>query len=86
MFAKKNGIMVAVEPVWLNYALTSLWRSNFDLFFIRCSFGHVLHKKSKIAFLAIFWGLLGILTRQKRRDNIRPEKVNLQKIARKSLP
>jgi hypothetical protein len=51
------------RPFWLKYALTSLWWSNFGLFFICCSFSHVLHKKSKIAFLATFWGLLGILTR-----------------------
>jgi hypothetical protein len=63
MFAKKYGILVAVEAILVNYALTSLWWSNFGLFFICCSFSHVLHKKSKIAFLAIFWGLLGILTR-----------------------
>jgi hypothetical protein len=51
------------RPFCLNYALTSLWWSNFGLFFIRYSFGHVLHKKSKIAFLAIFGGLFGMLTR-----------------------
>jgi hypothetical protein len=63
MFAKKYGILIAVEAILvINYALTYLWWSNFGLFFICCSFGHVLHKKSKIAFLAIFGGLLGIFT------------------------
>jgi hypothetical protein len=54
MFAKKYGILVTMEAILVKLC--------FNLFvvvkFIFCSFGHVLHKKSKIAFLAIFGGYL----------------------------
>jgi hypothetical protein len=58
MLPKKNGILVASEAI-----LTSLFWSNFGLFFICCSFDHVLHKNQELLFVQFFGGLLGILTR-----------------------
>jgi hypothetical protein len=55
MFAKRDGILIAVEAMLFKLCFTPLWWSKFGLFFIQCSFGYVLHKKSKTAFLAIFF-------------------------------
>jgi hypothetical protein len=59
MFAKKYGILVAVDAILIKLCFNLFVVVRFWPIFHM----YVLHKKSKIAFLAILWRLPGILTR-----------------------